>query len=118
MRAALSSRYMRTHRDRWLQVNNIVTANESGPEASELYFTKYPAFPNDNSQAISFEHPVIGLGTRRSMPQRALWSSRLLSCDLVPVYEFKKNEHHRVPEHFVFLNSPVSKPPLTRKRMI
>jgi hypothetical protein len=83
-------------------------ANESNPEELESYFTKYPDVPKET---ILKQH-LLSLGhwfSDAALDAAAgalVKSYRLFSYDLVPMSELKRNEHRRVPEHFVLLNGP------------
>ena len=96
-------------------MGNITTANESDPEALESYFTRYPDVPKET---ILKQH-LLSLGhwfSDAALDAAAgalVKSYRLFSYDLVPMSEFKRNEHRRVPEHFVILNGPYGMRPVS-----
>ena len=94
---------------------NTSTANESNHEALESYFKKYPDVPKET---ILKQH-LLSLGhwfSDAALDATAgalVKSYRLFSYDLVPMSEFKRNEHRRVPEHFVLLNGPYGMRPVS-----
>src|SRR5262245_8891284 len=96
-------------------MSNTATADESVPEVLESYFTKYPDVPKET---ILKQH-LLSLGhwfSDAALDATAgalVKSYRLFSYDLVPMSEFKRNEHRRVPEHFVFLNGPYAMRPVS-----
>ncbi|HUK42208.1 MAG TPA: hypothetical protein VLX11_14235, partial [Candidatus Acidoferrales bacterium] len=96
-------------------MSNTATAKESDSEDLELYFTKYPDVPKET---ILKQH-LLSLGhwfSDAALDATAgalVKSYRLFSYDLVPMSEFKRNEHRRVPEHFVFLNGPYRMRPVS-----
>jgi len=96
-------------------MGNMSTANESNHAALESYFTKYPDVPKET---ILKQH-LLSLGHWFSDPAldatvgALVKSYRLFSYDLVPMSEFKRNEHRRVPEHFVLLKGPYNMRPVS-----
>src|SRR5688572_32812524 len=96
-------------------MGNTSTANESSHEALELYFKKYPDVPKETS----IKQHLLSLGhwfSDAALDATAgalVKSYRLFSYDLVPMSEFKRNEHRRVPEHFVLLNGPYDMRPVS-----
>ena len=82
--------------------------NESDSEVLETYFEKYPDVPKET---ILKQH-MLSLGhwfsdaALEAAAGALVKSYRLFSYDLVPMSEFKRGEHRRVPEHFVLLNGP------------
>src|SRR5499425_3050245 len=95
-------------------MSNTATADESVPEVLESYFTKYPDVPKET---ILKQH-LLSLGhwfSDAALDATAgalVKSYRLFSYDLVPMSEFKRNEHRRVPEHFVVLGGPYDLAPV------
>src|SRR5258706_375739 len=95
-------------------MGNISTANESDPEVLESYFQKYPDVPKET---ILKQH-LLSLGhwfsdaALKATEGALVKSYRLFSYDLVPMSEFKRGEHRRVPEHFVVLNGPYGLKPV------
>src|SRR5919204_5410111 len=95
-------------------MGSTATANESSLEALESYFKKYPDVPKET---ILKQH-LLSLGhwfsdaALDATASALVKSYRLFSYDLVPMSEFKRNEHRRVPEHFVFLNGPYGMRPV------
>lgn len=95
-------------------MGSISATNESGPEALESYFKKYPDVPKET---ILKQH-MLSLGhwfsdaALEATAGALVKSYRLFSYDLVPMSEFKRNEHRRVPEHFVLLNGPYKMRPV------
>src|SRR5438876_617339 len=96
-------------------MGNISTTNEADPEVLESYFTKYPDVPKET---ILKQH-LLSLGhwfsdaALQAAAGALVKSYRLFSYDLVPMSEFKRNEHRRVPEHFVLLNGPYGMRPVS-----
>ena len=92
-----------------------LTTNGSNHEALESYFAKYPDVPKET---ILKQH-MLSLGhwfSDAALDATAgalVKSYRLFSYDLVPMSEFKRNEHRRVPEHFVLLNGPYGMRPVS-----
>ncbi len=96
-------------------MNNTATANESSNfDLLESYFKKYPDVPKET---IIKQH-LLSLGhwfsdAALNAAEGALVKSyRLFSYDLIPMSEFKRNEHRRVPEHFVVLGGPYDLAPV------
>src|SRR3954469_20702744 len=95
-------------------MGNTSTANESNHETLESYFKRYPDVPKET---ILKQH-LLSLGhwfsdaALHAADGALVKSYRLLSYDLVPMSEFKRNEHRRVPEHFVTLNGPYGMRPV------
>jgi hypothetical protein len=91
-----------------------VTTTESNFDRLEAYFKKYPDVPKET---ILKQH-MLSLGhwfsdAALDACEGALVKSyRLFSYDLVPMSYFKRNEHRRVPEHFVLLNGPYAMRPV------
>ena len=91
------------------------TANESDPDALESYFTRYSDVPKET---ILKQH-LLSLGhwfsdaALEATAGALVKSYRLFSYDLVPMAELKRNEHRRVPEHFVLLNGPYRMRPVS-----
>ena len=85
----------------------------SDPEVLEDYFKKYPDVPKET---ILKQH-LLSLGhwfsdaALQAADGALVKSYRLFSYDLVPMSEFKRGEHRRVPEHFVILNGPYKHAP-------
>ncbi len=81
---------------------------ESSFDFLEGYFKKYPDVPKET---ILKQH-LLSLGhwfsdaALQAADGALVKSYRLFSYDLVPMSRFKRNEHRRVPEHFVTLNGP------------
>jgi hypothetical protein len=92
---------------------NATTA-ESNLEILEGYFTKYPDVPKETilkQHMLSLGHWFSDAALNAS--EGALVKSyRLFSYDLVPMSYFKRNEHRRVPEHFVLINGPYNMRPV------
>ena len=88
-------------------VKNATTA-ESNLAILEGYFNKYPEVPKETilkQHMLSLGHWFSDAALDAS--EGALVKSyRLFSYDLVPMSYFKRNEHRRVPEHFVLINGP------------
>ena len=80
----------------------------------EEYFKKYPDVPKET---ILKQH-LLSLGhwfsdaALQAADGALVKSYRLFSYDLVPMSEFKRGEHRRVPEHFVMLNGPYGMRPV------
>src|SRR4026209_2544422 len=95
-------------------MGNIATATESSFDVLESYFTKYPDVPKETilkQHMLSLGHWFSDAALDAS--EGALVKSyRLFSYDLVPMSDFKRNEHRRVPEHFVTLNGPYGMRPV------
>jgi hypothetical protein len=87
---------------------------ESDLDILEGFFKKYPDVPKET---IVKQH-MLSLGhwfsdAALDACEGALVKSyRLFSYDLVPMSYFKRNEHRRVPEHFVLLNGPYQMRPV------
>ncbi|HEX2928082.1 MAG TPA: radical SAM protein [Candidatus Binatia bacterium] len=87
---------------------------ESNFDILEGYFNKYPDVPKET---ILKQH-MLSLGhwfsdAALDACEGALVKSyRLFSYDLVPMSYFKRNEHRRVPEHFVLINGPYDMRPV------
>ena len=94
-------------------VKNATTA-KSNLEILEGYFNKYPDVPKETilkQHMLSLGHWFSDAALDAS--EGALVKSyRLFSYDLVPMSYFKRNEHRRVPEHFVLLNGPYDMRPV------
>ena len=93
---------------------NTATTSESSFDILEGYFKKYPDVPKET---ILKQH-LLSLGhwfsdaALQAAEGALVKSYRLFSYDLVPMSEFKRNEHRRVPEHFVTLNGPYGMRPV------
>ena len=89
-------------------MSNNSTTSETDSEDLEEYFKKYPDVPKET---ILKQH-LLSLGhwfsdaALQAADGALVKSYRLFSYDLVPMSEFKRGEHRRVPEHFVMLNGP------------
>src|SRR5262249_59792573 len=92
---------------------NVAVAHESNFDLLEGYFKKYPDVPKETT----IKQHLLSLGhwfsdAALNAAEGALVKSyRLFSYDLIPMSEFKRNEHRRVPEHFVVLGGPYRLPP-------
>ena len=93
---------------------NHSTIRETESEDLETYFKKYPDVPKET---ILKQH-LLSLGhwfsdaALQAAEGALVKSYRLFSYDLVPMSEFKRGEHRRVPEHFVILNGPYGMRPV------
>jgi hypothetical protein len=93
---------------------NNSTTTESSFDVLEGYFKKYPDVPKET---ILKQH-LLSLGhwfsdaALQAAEGALVKSYRLFSYDLVPMSEFKRNEHRRVPEHFVIMNGPYDMRPV------
>jgi hypothetical protein len=93
---------------------NPSTTGETESEDLEAYFKKYPDVPKET---ILKQH-LLSLGhwfsdaALKAAAGALVKSYRLFSYDLVPMSEFKRGEHRRVPEHFVILNGPYGMRPV------
>ena len=95
-------------------MGNIATATESSFDVLESYFKKYPDVPKETilkQHMLSLGHWFSDAALDASAGA-LVKSYRLFSYDLVPMSEFKRNEHRRVPEHFVLLNGPYDMRPV------
>ena len=90
------------------------TTTKSSFDVLEGYFKKYPDVPKET---ILKQH-LLSLGhwfsdaALQATEGALVKSYRLFSYDLVPMSEFKRNEHRRVPEHFVTMNGPYGMRPV------
>ena len=95
-------------------MSNNSTTSETDSEDLEEYFKKYPDVPQET---ILKQH-LLSLGhwfsdaALQAADGALVKSYRLFSYDLVPMSEFKRGEHRRVPEHFVMLNGPYGMRPV------
>jgi len=95
-------------------MGNISTATESSFDVLESYFKKYPDVPKETilkQHMLSLGHWFSDAALDASAGA-LVKSYRLFSYDLVPMSEFKRGEHRRVPEHFVLLNGPYDMRPV------
>ena len=90
------------------------TTKESNIDVLEGYYKKYPDVPKETivkQHMLSLGHWFSDAALNAS--EGALVKSyRLFSYDLVPMSYFKRNEHRRVPEHFVLINGPYNMRPV------
>jgi hypothetical protein len=95
-------------------MSNHPTTTESNFGILEGYFKKYPDVPKET---ILKQH-MLSLGhwfsdaALEACEGALVKSYRLFSYDLVPMSYFKRNEHRRVPEHFILLNGPYDMRPV------
>lgn len=90
------------------------TAAESNLEILEGYFKQYPDVPKETilkQHMLSLGHWFSDAALDASAGA-LVKSYRLFSYDLVPMSAFKRNEHRRVPEHFVLLKGPYDMRPV------
>jgi len=95
-------------------MGNQSTAAESSFDVLEGYFAKYPDVPKETilkQHMLSLGHWFSDAALDASAGA-LVKSYRLFSYDLVPMSSFKRNEHRRVPEHFVLLNGPYAMRPV------
>ena len=96
-------------------MDNNSTIHDSNPEVLESYFKKYPDVPKETilkQHLLSLGHWFSDAALDAALGA-LVKSYRLFSYDLVPMSEFKRNEHRRVPEHFVLLNGPYGMRPVS-----
>jgi len=95
-------------------MGNNATTSESNFDFLEGYFKKYPDVPKETilkQHMLSLGHWFSDAALDASAGA-LVKSYRLFSYDLVPMSEFKRGEHRRVPEHFVLLNGPYDMRPV------
>ncbi|MEO6164157.1 MAG: radical SAM protein [Candidatus Binatia bacterium] len=95
-------------------MTNLAESTGSSFDILEGYFKKYPDVPKET---ILKQH-LLSLGhwfsdaALQAADGALVKSYRLFSYDLVPMSAFKRNEHRRVPEHFVIMNGPYAMRPV------
>src|SRR3989304_2419077 len=90
------------------EMANNGTTRKSNVDVLEAFYKKYPDVPKETilkQHMLSLGHWFSDAALDASAGA-LVKSYRLFSYDLVPMSEFKRGEHRRVPEHFVLLNGP------------
>jgi hypothetical protein len=90
------------------------TTTQSNFDILEAYFKQYPDVPKETilkQHMLSLGHWFSDAALDASAGA-LVKSYRLFSYDLVPMSYFKRNEHRRVPEHFVLINGPYKMRPV------
>lgn len=90
------------------------TTIQSNFDILESYFKQYPDVPKETilkQHMLSVGHWFSDAALDASAGA-LVKSYRLFSYDLVPMSYFKRNEHRRVPEHFVLINGPYKMRPV------
>src|SRR3970040_1020375 len=94
--------------ERIREMANNGTTRKSNVDVLEAFYKKSPDVPKETilkQHMLSLGHWFSDAALDASAGA-LVKSYRLFSYDLVPMSEFKRGEHRRVPEDFVLLNGP------------